>query len=44
MTSQCLDEEKRPTGDPRINDLDRAIEDDFATISDTYGSSMALYV
>ena len=30
-------EEKKPDSDPRINDLGRAIEDDFATIRETYG-------
>jgi hypothetical protein len=30
-------EEKRPNSDPKINDLGKAIEDDFATIRDRYG-------
>ncbi len=43
-TSQHCEEEKKLSGDPRINDLGRAIEDDFATIRDTYGISIALYI
>lgn len=32
-------EKKTNDDDPRINDLGRAIEDDFATIRETYGTS-----
>jgi triacylglycerol lipase len=32
--------EKKPSRDPRINDLGRAIQDDFATIRDNYGIPM----
>ena len=28
---------KNPTNDPRVNDLGRAIEDDYATIRTKYG-------
>jgi hypothetical protein len=31
------EKEKKPDGDPRINILGRAIEDDFATIRENYG-------
>lgn len=31
------EKQKNPTSDPRINDIGRAIEDDFATIRDNYG-------
>jgi triacylglycerol lipase len=31
------DNEKKTNSDPRINDLGRAIEDDFATIRKNYG-------
>lgn len=31
------EEYNRANGDPRINDLGRAIEDDFATIREKYG-------
>lgn len=30
-------EQKKTDSDPRINDLGRAIEDDYATIRETYG-------
>jgi hypothetical protein len=36
-TRHWRDKEKKPRGDPRINDLGRAIQDDFATIRDNYG-------
>ena len=32
------EKEKKTDGDPRINDLGRAIEDDFATIRENYGT------
>jgi hypothetical protein len=32
------DKQKKPGADPRINDLGRAIQDDFATIRDNYGN------
>lgn len=35
-------EKKKPSKDPRINDLGRAIEDDFAMIRDNYGKMMLL--
>ena len=34
--------EKKPSCDPRINDLGRAIQDDFATIRDNYGNAFYL--
>ena len=36
-TRPTTEEQKRPSSDPRINDIGRAIEDDFATIRDNYG-------
>jgi hypothetical protein len=39
--SGCLqmdEKEKKTDGDPRINVLGRAIEDDFATIRENYGT------
>ena len=36
-TTHRRDKQKKPSGDPRINDLGRAIQDDFATIRDNYG-------
>jgi len=32
------EKEKKTDGDPRINILGRAIEDDFATIRENYGN------
>ena len=37
-----LESQKKPSDDLRINDVGRAIEDDFATIRETYGISIAL--
>ncbi len=34
------EKEKKIDSDPRINDLGRAIEDDYATIRQNYGSFM----
>jgi hypothetical protein len=38
-----LESQKKPSDDPRINDIGRAIEDDFATIRETYGISIPSY-
>lgn len=35
--------EKKPDGDPRINVLERAITDEFATIRETYGAKMTIH-
>jgi hypothetical protein len=37
------EKEKKPDGDPRINILGRAIEDDFATIRENYGIILGLF-
>jgi hypothetical protein len=36
-TQSTTEEQKRPSDDPRINDIGRAIRDDFATIRENYG-------
>jgi hypothetical protein len=33
------EKEKKPSSDPRINDIGRAIQDEFATIRDNYSNS-----
>jgi hypothetical protein len=43
---RCLlmaEKEKKTDGDPRINILERAIEDDFATIRENYGNVAGLF-
>lgn len=37
-----VEKEKKIRSDPRINLLGRAIEDDFATIREKYGSSLSV--
>jgi hypothetical protein len=39
-TQNWREQEKKQSSDPRINDLGRAIQDDFATIRDNYGISI----
>ena len=38
VLAQKVEKEKKVRSDPRINVLGRAIEDDFATIRENYGS------
>ncbi|OBT79520.1 hypothetical protein VF21_01250 [Pseudogymnoascus sp. 05NY08] len=38
MTPQLREKAENPSSDPKINDLDRAIEDDFATIREKYAT------
>jgi hypothetical protein len=40
---RMAEKEKKPDGDPRINILGRAIEDDFATIRENYGIVLGLF-
>lgn len=37
-TPQLREKAESPSSDPKINDLERAIEDDFATIREKYGA------
>lgn len=37
-----VEKEKKIDKDPRVNNLERAITDDFATIRETYGTSQTL--
>ncbi|KFZ01603.1 hypothetical protein V501_09927 [Pseudogymnoascus sp. VKM F-4519 (FW-2642)] len=38
VTPQLREKAENPSGDPKINDLERAIEDDFATIREKYAT------
>jgi hypothetical protein len=39
-TRPIREEKKHPSDDPRINDIGRAIRDDFATIRENYGTAI----
>jgi hypothetical protein len=39
---RMAEKEKKPDGDPRINILEKAIEDDFAKIRENYGIVLGL--
>lgn len=43
-TRHWKDKEKNGGGDPRINDLGRTIQNDFATIRDNYGTMLLIIV